>query len=115
MEITIINLTPHPVRLVRREGEKWVTVREWPKPSPDTPLPRLVEEVEDGGVIDGVIPIKNKRFGKCENLPEPQPGTYYIVSGLVAQALRRPDLLVPNTVRDEKGQIIGCDSFAQIL
>lgn len=105
----IINLTPHPVKLIQ-DGE---IVREWDKPSSEIKLPRLIEEVTDGGTIDGV-PIKNKRYGRCENLPQEKPGTYYIVSGLIASALRRSDLLVPNTVRDEQGKIIGCDSFAQI-
>jgi len=101
----IVNLTPHSVRLVRK-GEP---DRVWD--SPKIPLPRLVEEIEDREPIDGV-PINCKKYGKCENLPALQEGVYYIVSGLIAQAMRRADLLIPNTIRDEKGQIIGCDSFA---
>jgi hypothetical protein len=108
----IINLTPHTVILIR-DGKE---IRKWNKPSNETPLPRLVEELLIDGIseIDGV-PIKNKNYGRCENLPDPKPGVYYIVSGLIASALQRADLLVPNAVRDENGQIIGCDSFAQII
>lgn len=105
----IINLTPHPVHLLDERGE---VIRTWERP--EGPLPRLVEEVTPAPSIDGV-PIRNKAYRDCENLPPRKEGVYLIVSGLVASALRRDDLLVPNTVRNEEGQIIGADSFAQVI
>jgi len=105
----IINLTPHPVTLL---GENKEIIRTWEKPS--GPLPRLIEKVVEMPSIEGVK-ITRKEYGECENLPAESLGTYYIVSGLVASALRRHDLLVPNTVRDTNGQIVGCDSFSKIL
>ena len=60
------------------------------------------------------VKVVNKVFGKVENLPEKQDNVYLIVSSLVAQAAKRDDLVVPNTIRDENGKIIGCDSFAFI-
>jgi len=51
-----------------------------------------------------------------ENLPDPPEGVYYIVSLAVAQAARRPDLLVPDDmVRDEQGRILGCRRFAVVV
>ena len=42
--------------------------------------------------------------------------THYIVSRIVAEIMRnRKDLILANeTVRDDKGQIIGCKSFSRL-
>jgi len=105
----LINLTPHPITVLDVEGNVLRTIDK-----SELPLPRLVEERVEAGEVDG-IPLINKKYSEITNLPAPQENVYYIVSGLVANAAHRPDLLVPNTVRNETGQIIGCDSFAQIL
>ena len=48
-------------------------------------------------------------------LPEQQDGTFYIVSALVARAAGREDFVIVNdTVRDNDGRIIGCQSFAHV-
>ena len=104
----LVNLTPHPVRLIRADGSELVI-------PPSGTVPRLREVVEDTGMrIDG-IPVVRKGFGEIENLPEPQEGVFYIVSALVAQAARdRDDLLIPDDlVRDEEGKIIGARRLAR--
>jgi len=110
--VRIINLTPHEVRLV---SDAHQTILVWGKPPEGVSIPRVREEIVEAPPIGGIIPIRNKRFLEPENLPPQEENTYYIVSSLVAQATRRHDLLVPNTVRDERGQIVGASSFAQIL
>lgn len=62
------------------------------------------------------IPINKTEFGEVEGLPLPQPYTYYVVSMLVAQAMkdRQDILIVDNTVRDEKGRITGAIAFARL-
>ena len=63
------------------------------------------------------IKINSTSFGEVEGLPAPEDGTLFIVSALVAQALKgvRNDLVVPDdTVRDDRGVIIGCKSFARV-
>lgn len=59
------------------------------------------------------IPIFVPSFGNVENLPEPHNNTYFIVSTLVRTALpHRLDLISPgNLVRDDNGNVIGCDGF----
>jgi len=49
-------------------------------------------------------------------MPDPVGyNTYYIVSLPVAQAARRSDILaVGETVRDDKGQVIGAKSLAVV-
>ena len=63
------------------------------------------------------IKINSTSFGEVDGLPEPQEGTIFIVSALVAQALKgvRNDLVIPDdTVRDEQGRIIGCRALARV-
>jgi hypothetical protein len=108
-KVMIVNLTPHDINLFR--GDELVeTVK-------SSGIARVNVRSEIIGEING-YPISKNFYGEITGLPAPQPGIYYVVSALVAQAavgLKRTDLLVVNdTVRDEKGQIIGCRGFARI-
>jgi len=105
----IINLTPHPVTVVSQDGGTAHVFM------PSGTVPRCREDVVIIGDLDG-IPLVRKSLGQVENLPDPQEGVYYIVSLAVAQAARRPDLLVPDDmVRDEQGRILGCRRFAVVV
>jgi len=101
----IINLTPHPINLVGL-GEI--------KPS-GKPV-RLEEKTEIFGsiTVDAVvIPLIQKKLGRIIDLPEPQDGTVFVVSLPVAQAAHRSDVLaIGESIRDEKGNIIGAKSLA---
>jgi hypothetical protein len=64
--------------------------------------------------VNGVdVRIAVRRFGEIENLPEPEAGTLYITSALVAQAawaLGRHDVVHPACFeRDAEGRIIGAN------
>lgn len=59
-------------------------------------------------------------FGEVENLPAPQAGTRFIVSGLVLAALKgeRDDAVAPatghpDTQRNEKGHIVSVPGFVR--
>ena len=97
--ITLINLTPHPINIILGNGEQIVIPAPVDKGSK---VPRLEEEVVEDFTI-GEIPVVRKVYKKAVNLPDPTPNTFFIVSGLVASAVRREDLLVPNTVRLGRG------------
>ncbi len=110
----LVNLTPHPVTLVREDG----CVVEL-SAAPKDKVPRCTETVQQVGEIEAGdlrIPVIRKSLGQVDNLPDPEEGTVFIVPLAVAQAARhRGDLLVPNdTVRDEQGKIIGCRSLATV-
>ena len=115
MDKVLVNLTPHPITIVDAEGKVIQSI----DPDRSRPLPRVTETTSQVGTVMlfGIVefPILAKNFGQVQNLPEPCEGTYFVVSALVASAARREDLLVPNTVRDENGQILGCNSFSVIL
>lgn len=101
--MTIINLTPHPINL-RVEGIETIF------PKTDTVARVDSLSVETDLVIAGAI-VSSTQFGEVSGLPEQQPNTYYIVSGLVLSALKgtRPDCIAPKTdmtaIRNEAGHI----------
>jgi hypothetical protein len=77
---------------------------------------RVAEEIDilRAVRVNGVeIKLAVRRFGEIENLPEPEPGTLYITSALVAQAawaLGRRDVVHPACFeRDAEGRIIGAN------
>ena len=101
--MNIINLTPHTINLCGKE-------------IPSTGLARCESVVEKIAEIDG-IKVNRRSFGEIYGLPEPQTDTIYIVSALVAQAVagQRDDVfVVDETIRNEQGQIVGCNALARI-
>lgn len=96
-----INLTPHVVVVIAKNGNKIVV-------EPSGTIARVDSKQVVTGEVDG-IPVVNTIFGDVTGIPEPKTGTIYLVSSLVAQAARREDVLAPDTgttaVR-ENGQIV---------
>lgn len=112
MTKVVVNLTPHTITVMNDEGN---IIKEFPSEG----LARLSVKTVRGKsiVIDGVeIPTSYSEFGEVEGLPKPTYGVYYIVSSLIAGRYPlRADLLIPNeSIRDEKGRIIGCKSLGRI-
>ena len=105
----IVNLTPHDVVLV--VGEKKIVF------PPSGIVARCKTIKQTVGIIEvngNNVMVNKSIFGEVENLPQQKPDTMYIVSSLVAQAAKdRDDLIIPDdTVRDDKGVIVGCKAFA---
>jgi hypothetical protein len=115
--MTILNCTPHPINLLNQLGQTILNLpgcNQPPRLTQKTVFSHHIQTYEDqsGTVIS--VPITKTEFGEVEHLPEQKEGTFLIVSRLVLAACPgRSDLLVPNElVRDGKGRIIGCKSFA---
>jgi len=103
------NYTPHDIKLFLSNGETDVLKPEG--------LARCTFETKKVGNLELGLPIYEIKCGEVYGLPEEQEGTYYIVSRTVAEECKgkRNDLFVPaDTVRDEKGNIIGCKGVARI-
>lgn len=110
----IINLTPHAINFVNNDGSPILTVE------PSGQLARVTAktvtlDTVPLGRING-IPVTTTEYSEVTGVPEPKEGTIYIVSSLVAQRCRdRRDIFIPNeSVRDDKGRIIGCLSLGRV-
>jgi hypothetical protein len=134
----IINLTPHPLVVLRDdpEGEvegttgaggpsavfsRYRVVAEIP-PSGRVARAAQKEEILGSVPVEGrEIPVVRMTYGEPQDLPEPKDdGTMYFVSVLTAQAAaahgrRTDDLLFSGkSVRGRDGRIIGLLSFAKL-
>jgi hypothetical protein len=96
--MAFVNLTPHAINVVNG-----------PTFPPSGNLARVKSHLGPAEDIDGV-PVSVQGFGEVEGLPEPQPNTIFIVSGLVKSRCQdRADVVVPgDQVRNEAGQVVGC-------
>lgn len=123
----VINCTPHDVCIygvtscmlqdgrpyIREEGE------EYPEPLRVYPAAkdpaRAIYVQRTAGAVDGTL-IYRRFTEDIVNLPDPKPGTYYIVPKRLAQACpERTDLIFPGTVvRDADGHIVGYVDFSRV-
>ena len=113
VKVKIVNLTPHKITFVTDKGDLIV--------KPSGSVARVSSETKETGCIYvsnfGLrIPLTTTVFGQVENLPEPEEGVIYVVSSLVAGRVpERHDVYIPNeSIRDDKGRIIGCKSLGHI-
>ena len=112
MKPIIRNLTPHDINIVR-DGKIDRIIKA------DGVVARAKQSTSPQGELDG-IPIIKMEFGEPENLPEPEVNVFLIVSLPTAQAAIKAgrdtaDLrLTSLPVRDDKGQIIGCESLSVV-
>jgi len=113
-KIRFINLTPHPVTVVGKDGKLLATI----PPSGVVARAKMFrEKVSEIDINGRKVPMYRVRYGEVTGLPEPQEGAIYIVSIMVLQACKdRNDLIAPDTgpgsvVRDENGRIIGVKAF----
>ena len=113
----LVNLTPHSITFVL--SDRQITI------GPSGTVARCSVEknpcgeivLYDGAKVLTEIPLNQNQYGEVTGLPHPEPDTYYIVSLIVAQALRgkRDDVLVvDDTVRDSEGRIIGARALARL-
>jgi hypothetical protein len=82
---------------------------------PSGTVARVATSPEVVAEVDGVA-ITSTTFGEVYDLPEPQEGTIFVGSLLVAQAAvkaGRTDVLAPGAIiRDEEGRPVGCDGLS---
>lgn len=107
-----VNLTPHLVTIVDGEGEALVSI------PPSGTVARAASERRVVGTVDvegTTVPVTETVFGDVSGLPDPQDGTVYIVSRIVADAApHRTDLYgVDDTARDEDGKIVGARALTR--
>ncbi len=109
LEVNFVNLCPHDINLYTNDGQ---FIMRFPR---NSEAPRLVERREILGEIAGIRLNHVQMTLDGVNLPPHIPGTYYIVSRVLAEYARRSDFLSPDElIRDEQGRVIGCTSFAVV-
>lgn len=102
----LVNLTPHPIAIY---GNRAVDEGPAEVIPPSGTVARLAT-IELGTNLGPSSAYELVEYGHAHDLPRPQPGTDYIVSLVVALAVRgRDDLLAPYVeVRNDEGTMIGC-------
>lgn len=109
-QVRVLNFTPHTINVVGTVSYEILS---------DGLARCETKRVMVDSLVFGetTVPINRTAFGVVTGLPEPEEGTFIVVSALVAQALKgqRTDLIIPDdAVRDEVGRIIGCRAFARV-
>lgn len=120
----LVNLTPHDLIFyspasIGLGGLVKVGARPVKIVPPSGTVCRVSSTDYDTGPIDFGIRVYDRQFSYISGLPEPEKGTLYIVSSIVAiyaaQHLNRADLVTPNDlVRNCKGAVLGCCSLSRI-
>lgn len=96
----LVNLTPHTLHVHTPGGV--VTL------APSGEVARVSTVSVEAPPVEG-LPTVVTSFGEVTGLPAPQEGVFLVVSGMVASAAPRPDVLSPgDLVRDESGRPVGC-------
>ena len=104
----IKNLTPHQIKILLGGGAFTF--------DPSEQCARIIINEKEGSPLMG-IPVSYVDHGEVVELPEPEHGTAYIVSQMVAQARKdRGDLFFPlGLVRDEQThRVLGACKLGQI-
>ena len=110
-----VNLTPHTVNIVKK-----VDLIETMTSIESSGIARVKSETRVVGFIDGIEETETILDpSTVTGLPEPDPdgNTIFIVSRIVAEAVKgiRNDCRIPDkTIRNEKGEIIGCGSLGRV-
>lgn len=106
----IVNTTPHEINILTDVG--MARLPPCPRPARCYVTRTICGHAQ---VADCQVPIYDTSYGQVENLPDYEPGTYYVVTNIVAQGARREnrnDVIVPDPlVRDPTGKVIGCYGF----
>lgn len=125
--LNIINCTPHEVVIYStsdcymRDGFLYLRDDEEEFLQPFLTFPAAKEPARAtfaqklAGMADGTL-IYRWVPREITGLPDAKPGTWYIVSKIVAQACpERTDLIIPGTmVRSTDDHVVGCIDFSRV-
>lgn len=106
MSVNFVNLTSHAIVLQTNRDSELVI-------PPSGQVARVEARPGDRiGDLDGVACYGPSLYGQVTGLPDRVEGTVYIVSGMVAEQVRRGDVYSPGTgpndgaIRNDKGHIV---------
>ena len=101
----LVNLTPHVIRFADDEGHVYLEIPPSGEVARVTAKPVVCSAVYDfTGPNHSVIPVVRVEYGPIEGLPEQSDdercgynGKVFVVSRMVAEVAKRPDVLCPDT------------------
>lgn len=104
-KVNLINLTPHALNVKLKNNEVFVIPA-------DGRVARVSTTQKEADELNNIA-IYETYFGEVIDLPEPAENTFYIVSKITQDACpHRDDLLSPgNLIRDDEGNIVGCEGL----
>jgi len=107
--MSLVNLTPHPIHLYRgRPVEK----------GPDETIPPSGKVARVATIPLGTDGhgFELVEYGYVDDLPQPAPGVWYVVSLVVALASQRGDIVAPyGEIRNTEGTVIGCNYLQRVV
>lgn len=124
--MSLVNLTPHPICVYANDTPDRISdVDEGLKfkidPSGQVARIAMIDLGQAGLAVDEYASgystwIDWQQFGQCNGLAQPEQGTTYIVSLIVARdQTHRTDLIFPmSEVRNEQGTVVGCRGFGRV-
>ncbi len=108
-EIKFVNLTSNTIQVFGKDLENPILrVERGGEPAYCPHVTVYKEEL-------GGVPLFGQEYGETVGIPDPVPGTIYIVSQIAAQYAPpdRDDVVYPtNLVVDQNGSVVGCHAFA---
>lgn len=107
---TLVNCTGHDIHVYSsKRGNRIATI----PPTGQIARIRVQSTIVDKAVVGGhVIEISQPTQHEITGLPDPIPGTLFLVSRSVAFAVKRPDVVhVGWRIRDRFDRLLGTDSF----
>lgn len=118
-DVRVVNLTPHTITItsVSPKPETEAPAITIPPSGTTARCPITTKQVTTVSIAGVIVPVMETTTGPAEGLPEPEAGTIYVVSQVVAEAapLYRLDVFVPcDATLDSAGRITSYQALARV-
>jgi len=117
----IVNLTPHPIHIYAPDAPDVVGPEHKPLytiPPCGTYARIATTRTPSGTITVGgwlEVPLVETIHGEIVDLPDPEPGVFYLVSLACATNAGRDDLIVVDRpVRNAEGTVVGARGFGRV-
>ncbi len=108
----VVNLTPHPLMIERVDG----ALASIPASGAVARLAVTREQLAPVATSAGAFAVTRPTLGAVTGLPEPEAGRIYVVSAMVAEAVKRPDVFSPGElIRDSAGNVVGARGLCYFI
>ncbi|WP_147269080.1 hypothetical protein [Sphaerisporangium album] len=122
--MNIVNLTTHPIHLYPPSAPDTVTGADTPLRSipPSGTVARLAVTPGEAATVHVAgldVPLQSSVYGAAQHVPDPEPGTLYLIALSLAMEMRRTGrvdlIVVDRLVRNDADTVVGCRGFGRAL